>query len=85
MKYEQNGTGILVENFDAIFDAIHDDLLISDGEGIVLRVSPTFEDVYGVEKDRVVGRSVFELETEGVFKPSIIAKVLQRREKITMQ
>lgn len=85
MKYEQNSTGILVENFDAIFDAIHDDLLISDGEGIVLRVSPTFEDVYGVEKDRVVGRSVFELETEGVFKPSIIAKVLQRREKITMQ
>lgn len=85
MKYEQNSTGILVENFDAIFDAIHDDLLISDGEGIVLRVSPTFEDAYGVEKDRVVGRSVFELETEGVFKPSIIAKVLQRREKITMQ
>ena len=85
MKYEQNSTGILVENFDAIFDAIHDDLLISDGEGIVLRVSPTFEDVYGVEKDRVVGRSVFELETEGVFKPSIIAKVLQRREKVTMQ
>lgn len=74
-----------MENFDAIFDAIHDDLLISDGEGIVLRVSPTFEDAYGVEKDRVVGRSVFELETEGVFKPSIIAKVLQRREKITMQ
>ena len=85
MKYEQNSTGISVENFDAIFDAIHDDLLISDGEGIVLRVSPTFEDVYGVEKDRVVGRRVFELETEGVFKPSIIAKVLQRREKITMQ
>ncbi len=85
MKKQQKGSNVLIENFDAIFDAIHDDLLISDGEGIVLRVSPTFEDVYGVEKDRVVGRSVFELETEGVFKPSIIAKVLQRREKITMQ
>ncbi len=85
MKKEQNGAKVLAENFDAIFDAIHDDLLISDGEGIVLRVSPTFEDVYGVDRDYVVGRSVYELEEEGVFTPSIIAKVLEKKEKITMQ
>lgn len=85
MKKEQNETKILAENFDAIFDAIHDDLLISDGQGIVLRVSPTFEDVYGVDGDYVVGKSVYELEEEGVFTPSIIAKVLEKKEKITMQ
>lgn len=85
MKKEQNETKVLAENFDAIFDAIHDDLLISDGQGIVLRVSPTFEDVYGVDGDYVVGKSIYELEEEGVFTPSIIAKVLEKKEKITMQ
>lgn len=85
MKKEQNETKVLAENFDAIFDAIHDDLLISDGQGIVLRISPTFEDVYGVDGDYVVGKSIYELEEEGVFTPSIIAKVLEKKEKITMQ
>ena len=85
MKKEQNETKVLAENFDTIFDAIHDDLLISDGQGIVLRVSPTFEDVYGVDGDYVVGKSIYELEEEGVFTPSIIAKVLEKKEKITMQ
>ena len=73
------------DNFDAIFDALHDDLLISDGEGVVLRVSPTFEDVYGIKKELAVWKTVYELENEGYFKPSVIAKVLQSKEKVTMQ
>lgn len=76
---------LLEDNFDAIFDAIHDDLLISDGDGMVLRVSPDFEDVYGVEKEYAVGRSVYDLEREGYFKPSVIGRVLEHGEKITMQ
>ena len=52
MKKQQGITKLLEDNFDAIFDALHDDLLISDGEGVVLRVSPTFEDVYGIKKER---------------------------------
>lgn len=38
----------LRENFDEIMDAVSDDLLISDGDGVVLRVSPSFELVYGI-------------------------------------
>mgnify|MGYP001280693153 CR=1 FL=1 len=85
MKKQQKGSNVLIENFDAIFDAIHDDILISDGEGMVLRVSPTFEDMYGVDQEHVVGKSVYELEKAGIFKPSVIARVLEKREKITMQ
>lgn len=76
---------ILVQNLDAILDSVHDDLLISDGKGEVLRISPTFEDVYGVKKEHVVGRTVYELEREGCFKPSVIAKAIQKRQKVTMQ
>lgn len=85
MKKQQGITKLLEDNFDAIFDALHDDLLISDGEGVVLRVSPTFEDVYGIKKELAVGKTVYELENEGYFKPSVIAKVLQSKEKVTMQ
>ena len=81
MKKQQGITKLLEDNFDAIFDALHDDLLISDGEGVVLRVSPTFEDVYGIKKELAVGKTVYELENEGYFKPSVIAKVLQSKEK----
>ena len=85
MRKREAVTKLLEEHFDAIFDAIHDDLLISDGEGVVLRVSPAFEERYGVDQERVVGKSVYELEAEGIFKPSVIAKVLEKKEKITMQ
>ena len=59
----------LVENFDTILDTIHDDILIADGSGRVIRLSPTFEEVYGLEKEKAIGRTVYELEKEGYFRP----------------
>ena len=50
MRKREAVTKLLEEHFDAIFNAIHDDLLISDGEGVVLRVSPAFEERYGVDR-----------------------------------
>lgn len=73
-----------MKNFDAILDTMHDDLLISDDRGEVLRVSPSFEDVYGIEKEYAIGRTVYDLEEEGFFKPSIIAKVIESGKKKTM-
>lgn len=75
----------LAKNFDTIMDAIHDDILIADGDGVVIRVSPTFEALYGLSEDSALGKSVYELEQEGYFKPSIIAKVIASGEKITMR
>lgn len=71
-------------HFDEIIDAVSDDLLISDGQGTVLRVSPSFEEVYGISNEEALGRTVFELEEEGYFRPSIIAKVLRQRTKLTL-
>ena len=75
----------LAKNFDTIMDAIHDDILIADGEGVVIRVSPTFEALYGLSENSALGKSVYELEYKGYFKPSIIAKVISSGEKITMR
>lgn len=66
-------------------DAIHDDLLIADGKGEVIRVSPDFEEVYGISKKNAIGKSVYELEREGYFKPSVVAQVIKTRQKVTMR
>jgi PAS domain S-box-containing protein len=76
---------ILPDEIDSILDAIHDDILISDGKGIVLKVSSTFEAVYGIKREDAVGMSVFEMERQGYFKPSITAVVLKSGEKVTLR
>lgn len=82
MNIKENDT--LKEHFDEIMDAVSDDLLISDGQGVVLRVSPSFEEVYGISNREALGKTVFEMEEEGYFRPSIIAKVLTQRTKLTL-
>lgn len=75
----------LAANFDTILDTIHDDILISDGKGRVIRVSPAFEKVYGISKEIAIGHTVYQLEQQGYFRPSIIAKVIENRQKVTMR
>ena len=74
----------LKDNLNEILDAMSDDLLISDGQGVVMRVSPSFEEVYGISSGEALGKTVFELEEDGYFKPSIIAEVLRQKIKLTM-
>ena len=73
------------EYFNELMDSVSEDLLITDGSGIVLRVSPSFEQVYGLDSEAALGRTVYDLEAEGYFRPSIIAKVLASGNKVTME
>ena len=74
----------LRDNFNEILDSMSDDLLISDGAGKVLKVNRSFEMLYNLSSEEALGRTVYELEEEGYFRPSIIAKVIQSGEKTTM-
>ncbi|HWQ78511.1 MAG TPA: sigma 54-interacting transcriptional regulator [Anaerovoracaceae bacterium] len=75
----------LTRELDAVLDAIHDDILIADGQGRILKVSKSFVSVYGIEEEEILGKTVFEMERQGVFKPSVIARVLQINDKVTMR
>jgi PAS domain S-box-containing protein len=75
----------LNRELDTILDSIHDDILITDGEGKILKVSRSFVDVYGIEEGNILGQTVFEMERRGIFKPSVIARVLRSNEKVTMR
>lgn len=84
-KVKTDLTKELFDNFDLIMDAAHDDLLISDGKGKVIAVNSTFEEMYGVKREDILGKSVFQLEEEGYFKPSIVALVLKEKKKLSLQ
>lgn len=75
----------LIENIDMILDAMRDDLLISDGEGRIIAVNTSFEERYGLRRENTLGKTVFELEEEGYFKPSIVSRVLQEKQRISLQ
>ena len=41
-----------------------DDMMVSDGNGIILRVSETYEKNFGFAHDSIVGKSAFDLEAD---------------------
>lgn len=75
----------LMDHIDQILDATYDDLLISDGKGKVIAVNATFEKMYGLAREETLGKTVYQLEAEGYFKPSVVAKTLKEKQKISLQ
>ena len=75
---------VINEELDIILNTIHDDILITDGQGEIIRVSPSFEKMYGVNGNDILGKNVLDLEKRGIFKPSVTARVLEKRKQITM-
>lgn len=61
---------------------IADAVMICDAFGTVLSVHDTYEDFLDVSKAYVVGKSVFDLEKEGVFTPSVTRMVIQEQKRI---
>ena len=56
----------MIKNFsnemDVILNTIHDDILITDGKGIITKAYPSFEKVYSIKKEDAEGRSIYDLE-----------------------
>lgn len=73
-------TDIMKELFKA---ASFSGVLITDGEGMVIYVDDNFKASYGLDADLLLGRSVFDLEEEGYFRPSSAAIVLKTGSEIT--
>ncbi|MFJ7308841.1 sigma-54 interaction domain-containing protein [Peribacillus frigoritolerans] len=74
--------GILQIELDAILKASKDNIVITDGKGIVLRASPKCQAIYGKDVSFLIGKSVFQLETESIFSPSVTKMVLKEQREI---
>ncbi|MGO4886624.1 sigma-54 interaction domain-containing protein [Anaerobacillus sp. MEB173] len=66
----------------AVFNSSFDIIAVSDEKGNILRVSSSCEKLWGQKEEMYLGRNVRELEEEGVFRPSLIRLVLEKKEKM---
>ncbi|WP_408008208.1 sigma-54 interaction domain-containing protein [Pseudalkalibacillus sp. A8] len=67
---------------NAILQASKDNIVITDGKGNVLRASPNCISIYGKGSSYLIGKSVYELEAENIFSPSVTKKVLTERKEV---
>lgn len=72
----------LMTDLKAVFDSSYDVIYVSDGNGITLRVSSACERLWGCKAEDLIGKSVYELEDKGIFKPSITRLVLEKRHQV---
>lgn len=66
-----------------IFDNAWDVIYVTDGQGKTLRASKACEFLWGLKKSDLVGKSVYELEDNKIFEPSIARMVIEKGERVT--
>lgn len=65
--------------------AMHDeDIIVTNREGRIIKVTEMSGLHYGVEPAALLGRSIYELEREGVFTPTVTPQVIERKKKLVL-
>ncbi|WAH36467.1 sigma-54 interaction domain-containing protein [Alicyclobacillus dauci] len=82
INHHLNNSKAIIDDLQTIFDNSYDVLYVSDGNGITLRASSACEELWGKKPHELIGRSVYDLETEGVYYPSATRIVLERKKKV---
>ncbi len=67
-----------------IFELVHDIMTITDGQGIVLYVSPSWEKRNKLAADKIIGKHISNLERDEIISPSATLKVLEEKSKVTI-
>lgn len=77
------------QNLQAFFeyfsflDSFFSNVLITNGQGIIIYVSPNWGVPINVSKEEALGKSVFEFEEKKVFYPSGTRMAIEKRQKVT--
>lgn len=72
------------EELELIVSEAFDEVFVTDGNGVTLRVNRAAERLYGLRQEELVGRSVYDLERDGLFYPSVIGLALKLRREVTV-
>ncbi len=67
-----------------ILESISDAVFIDSEDGVCLWCNSTCEDLYDITMEEIQGRSVEELEKEGIFSPSVTLRVLEEGRELTI-
>ncbi|OES45141.1 Fis family transcriptional regulator [Domibacillus iocasae] len=69
---------------EAILHASNDNIIVTDGNGIVLRAIKNSHEFYGEFSEKMIGQSVYELEKKHIFSPSVTIKVLEQKKEVQL-
>ncbi len=72
------------DDFFNILGAIHDDFVIIDSNGVITHALPNFESLYGIPSQIAIGSTIFDMEKQKIFNPSVAARVLKSKKTETM-
>ncbi len=67
-----------------ILDSAYDEIVIADGDGVILKVSKSCQKVFGIPEEEMIGKSAKELEQKGILSKSTAVYVSQHKEKVTL-
>ncbi len=88
-NYGAGSGGYMELNYSSIAEDIHklfetnwDVIYASDGDGITLEVSSAANSIWGVDAKFLVGKSVYDLEREKIYYPSITRMVLESKRRV---
>ena len=74
---------LLLPNTDEeIIDSHDEDIIITTREGKIIKVTQISGEHYGMTPQELLGKSVLELEIQGIFSPAITPKVVEEKKKI---
>ncbi|WP_408006899.1 sigma-54 interaction domain-containing protein [Pseudalkalibacillus sp. A8] len=71
------------KHFNTIFNHLKDGIFIADNNGVALWINDTSTKQLGAPRSKIIGKSVTELENNGLFTPSVTKIVLEKRETVT--
>ncbi|MDX1399810.1 MAG: PAS domain S-box protein, partial [Oceanospirillum sp.] len=67
-----------------ILDKSSDNIVVTDGDGAILKASSNFNRIYGLPISEAVGKTVQELQASGILTPSVTLEVLKRRRDVQL-
>lgn len=81
LEYVKN----LNTDLQGILSSIYDEILVLDAKGVLLRYSGNLiQDFWEIDKEKLIGMNLMELENEGTFFSSILKMVIERRKKVSV-
>jgi PAS domain S-box-containing protein len=72
------------KELNTIIDSVYDGLIISNGKGFVLRISPSYELIANVKPADFVGKHVTQLIAEGFVSESVAMKVIETKRQANL-
>ncbi|MCC3356801.1 sigma 54-interacting transcriptional regulator [Bacillus sp. REN16] len=79
-----NGLYLLPNAEDEIIDSYDEDIIVTNREGRIIKVTHITGQQYGIPAKDLLGQSVYELEKKGIFSPAITPLVLKQKKKVVV-